>query len=81
MVAAGCATVDPKPDYDRTRTLIEKSTGVAESFSPEEEGLAAERLKAYLSDGLALDEAVSIALLNNRKLQRAFFDIGMARAD
>jgi len=81
MVGVGCATVDPNPDYNRTRTLIEQSTGAAESYSPEEEGLAVDELSAYLSDGLTLDEAVRIALLNNRKLQVAFFDIGMARAD
>ena len=81
LVGAGCATVNPKPDYDRTRTLIEQSTGVAESYSPEEEGLSADELAACMSDGLSLDEAVRIALLNNRKLQAAFFDIGMARAD
>ena len=80
-VGSGCATVNPKPDYDRTRTLIERSTGVAESYSPEEDGLLTEELKAVLSDGLTLDEAMRVALLNNRKLQAAFFDIGMARAD
>lgn len=80
-VSVGCATVNPKPDYDRTRTLIEQSTGVAESYSPDEDELSADELSAYLSDGLTLDEAVRIALLNNRRLQAAFFDIGMARAD
>ncbi len=81
IAGVGCATVDPKLDYSQTQTLIEQSTGVAESYSPEEEGLAADELNACLSDGLTLDEAVRIALLNNRKLQAAFFDIGMARAD
>ncbi len=80
-VGVGCATVDPKPDYKRTRTLIDQSTGVAESYSPERDGLSAEELSAYLSDGLTSDEAVRMALLNNRKLQAAFSDIGMARAD
>ena len=81
MVGIGCATVNPKPDYDRTRNLIQQSTGMTKSYSPEEDGLSAEELSAWLPDGLTLDEAVRIALLNNRKLQAAFFDIGMARAD
>ncbi len=80
-VSVGCASVNPKPDYDRARLLIEQSTGVAGSYSPEEDGLSVEELRAYLSEGLTLDEAVRMALLNNRKLQAAFFDIGMARAD
>jgi cobalt-zinc-cadmium efflux system outer membrane protein len=61
--------------------LVERSTGVDESYSPEEDGLSTEELKAMLSDGLTLDEAMRVALLNNRKLQAAFFDIGMARAE
>ncbi len=81
MVSVGCATVDPTPDYNRTRTLIDQGTGVAEAYSPEQDGLSAEELSAYLSDGLTSDEAVRMALLNNRKLQAAFSDIGMARAD
>ncbi len=81
MVGVGCATVDPKPDYRRTRTLIQQRTGAAESYHPEEDGLTADELSACLSDGLTREEAVRIALLNNRKLQAAFFDIGMARAD
>ena len=79
MVSVGCATVDPKPDYTRTRTLIEQSTGVAESYSPEEDGLTTEELCAYLSDGVTADEAVRIALLNNRQLQTAFFDLQAIR--
>jgi len=81
MVGVGCATVNPKPDYSRTRALIEQSTGAAEVYNPEEDGLTVDELSAWLSDGLTLEEAVRIALLNNRKLQAAFFDIGMARAD
>lgn len=80
-VGGGCATVDPKPDYDRTRALIERSTGVAESYGPKDDRLATEELRAALTDGLTLDEATRVALLNNRKLQAAFFDIGIARAD
>ncbi|MFO0752045.1 MAG: TolC family protein [Thermodesulfovibrionales bacterium] len=34
-----------------------------------------------LSDGLTMDNAVKIALLNNRELQAAFEEIGIARAD
>ncbi len=81
VAGVGCATVDPKLDYGRAQTLIKQSTGVAESFNPEEGGLDPEELGACLADGLTLEEAVRIALLNNRKLQGAFFDIGIARAD
>ncbi len=81
LLTTGCATVDPKPDYNRTRTLIEQSTGVAETYDPEGEGLSADDLNSDLADGLTLEEAVRIALLNNRQLQAAYLDIGIARAD
>ncbi len=81
MLGVGCATVDPKPDHSRTRSLIEQSTGATESYDPVEDGLTAHELSAWRSDGLTLEEAARIALLNNRKLHAAFFDIGMTRAD
>ncbi|MHC4101981.1 MAG: hypothetical protein ACYSW1_13990, partial [Planctomycetota bacterium] len=36
ILAAGCATVDPGPDYDRAGELIERSTGVSEAHNPQE---------------------------------------------
>lgn len=81
LLTTGCATVDPQPDYLRARALIERSTGVAETYDPEGEGLSPDDLIADLADGLTLEEAVRIALLNNRQLHAAYLDIGIARAD
>ncbi|MHC4304155.1 MAG: TolC family protein [Planctomycetota bacterium] len=81
ILAAGCATVDPGPDYDRAGELIERSTGVSEAHNPQEPGPDADELDARLADGMGLQESVEIALLNNRQLQAAFLDIGIARAD
>lgn len=77
----GCATVNPQPDYARSRELIAQSAGVTAVYDPEKEGLSAEDLQSRLADGLTLDEAVQVALLNNRRLQGAFQEIGIARAD
>ena len=77
----GCATVNPQQDYLRARQLIQNSTGFERAYNPEELGLSQDELSATLADGLALDEAVQLALLNNRQLQLAFLDIGIARAD
>ena len=77
----GCATVNPQQDYVRARELIEKSTGFERVYNPEEVGLSEDELNATLADGLALDEAVQLVLLNNRQLQVSFLDIGIARAD
>ena len=64
MVGGGCATVNPNPDYDRARTLIEQSTGVAESYSPEDEGITPEKLGAqFLSEYLWAILALSGAFI------------------
>ncbi|UCF34468.1 MAG: TolC family protein, partial [Phycisphaerales bacterium] len=78
---SGCATVKPQPDYARAQELIKESTGVADAFDPEQDELSTEQIDACLADGLTLDEAVRLALLNNRQLQGAFYDIGISRAD
>jgi len=78
---SGCATVDPGPDYGRTRTLAAKATGVDALYDPTAESEVAETVHALLVDGVTPDEAVQIALLNNRELQALFQEIGMARAD
>jgi len=78
---AGCATVKPQPDYARTHQLIEESTGYPRAYDPEQDELKAEEIEAHLADGLTLQEAVQFALLNNRQLQGAFYDIGIHRAD
>ncbi|MCH8243256.1 MAG: TolC family protein [Planctomycetes bacterium] len=39
------------------------------------------RVDRLLADGLSVEEAVQVCLLNNPKLQASFFRVGMARAD
>ena len=81
LFQTGCATVNPQQDYTRARELIQKSTGFERAYNPEEVGLSEDEMNATLADGLTLEEAVQLALLNNRQLQVAFLDIGIARAD
>ena len=81
MLGSGCATVDPKPDYNRAAQRIAASTGQERIYQPGEEELGRQRVEELLLSGLTTDEAVEIALLNNRTLQAAFMDLGMARAD
>jgi cobalt-zinc-cadmium efflux system outer membrane protein len=75
---AGCARVDPKPDFARARKLIEASTGLPSSAAS---GTAEAEIRSALSAGLSLDEALRLALLNNRQLQSQFMTIGIAKAD
>lgn len=79
---AGCATVNPAPDYERVAQHVEAATGRTEAYRPEDaETLIGARVEALLADGLTLDEAAQICLLNNPGFQAAWMDVGMARAD
>ncbi len=82
-LCAACATVkvDPGESQEDARKLIRDATGQAEVFDAQEEPLSADAIGAVLADGLGLDEALRLALLNNRRLQAGFLGLGVARAD
>lgn len=81
FAAGGCATVNPRPDYERVGRQITEATGQEQVYQPEEDELVQERVAELLGNGLTADEAVNVCLLNNPELQAAFLDVGMARAD
>lgn len=81
FLIAGCAQVRPGSDYDRARQLVQDSTGATDLFNPEGAALSTEDIAAMLADGLSLSEAERIAMLNNRELQSALYDIGIAHAE
>ena len=78
---SGCASVEPGPDFLRVRDLVEESTGFPDTYNPEDPAITREEIVTALADGLYIDEAVRIALLNNRQLQSEFMSIGVAKAD
>ena len=78
---AACASVDPRPDYDDARRQIRESTGRTEVFDPEAPPMSTDEIEAVLADGLTLDEALRLALLNNRRLQAGFARVGVAKAE
>ena len=81
LVLAGCATVDPRPDYQTTIERISKATGHETVYRPGEEELVQEQVASLLNGGLTVGEAVQVCLLNNPILQANFLNIGMSRAD
>jgi len=76
-----CATVDPQPDYRRARESVRAATGLAAVHDPEQPVLSATELAARLADGLGVEEATELALLENRRLHAGFLALGVARAD
>ncbi|MEW6253364.1 MAG: TolC family protein [Planctomycetota bacterium] len=79
---AGCATVDPRADYSRVAGHIAAATGREFAYRPDSDGRKVEeRIEHLLRAGLTADAAAEVALLNNRGIQAALFDVGAARAD
>lgn len=78
---AGCATVDPRPDYEQAQQEIRATTGAGEVHDPDAPVLTRAEIGTMLSDGLGLDEATRLALLNNRRLHAGFLGLGVARAE
>ncbi|MBI5364709.1 MAG: TolC family protein [Planctomycetes bacterium] len=82
-ICAACATieVDPSAEQQEARGLIRDTTGRADVFDPSAAPVAPEEIDAALADGLGLDEALRLALLDSRRLQAGFLGLGVARAD
>ena len=78
---SSCATVDPRPDYERAAAEIRSATGAMEVFDPHAPVLSDEEIRRMLEDGLGLEEATRLALLDNGRLQAGFFALGVARAE
>jgi len=81
LLPLGCAHEDLRPDYEGARTLIAATTGAEEVYDPERGPLGSAEIEAVLAGGLSLDEALRLALLNSRRLQAGFMELGIARAD
>lgn len=75
-----CVSVDPRADHARTQALFQQHTGVAEVDDLSDERRVEAHVHELLEDGLSIDDATGIALLNNKRLQAWFQEVGIARA-
>jgi outer membrane protein TolC len=77
-VLAGCAGFSPDGGLDGVSSLTRERTG----FGVQRETEAGQvQVAQLLATGLTADSAVQIALLNNKRLQVALADLGVAEAD
>ena len=83
LVLTGCASLGADggfgPTAETTRKLIGKD--VAWARSDAERAAGAARVDALLAAPLGVDDAVQVALLNNRGLQADFAELGIADAE
>jgi len=83
LALGGCATVDPEQRFTGVREAVGErlSQTVAWTRDPRTSEAAQGAVRRLLADELGADEAVQIALLNNRRLQAQFESLGIAQAD
>jgi len=81
IALGGCASVDPRADFQRSAEQVRDHTGAEDSFDPDTEAAIEQRVMDLREGGLTVDEAVALALLNNPSFQAIFQDIGVSRAD
>ena len=80
---SGCTTVRLDAGFPEVSALIEERSGVKPYWNngTDLDKDAAAKLASLLEKKLTADDAVQIALLNNRELQGFYADLGVAQAD
>ncbi len=80
---SGCTTVRLDAGFPEVSALIEERSGVKPYWNngTNLDKDAAAKLASLLEKKLTADDAVQIALLNNRELQGFYADLGVAQAD
>jgi len=78
-----CASVQTAQEWEKTKAFAVERTGMEPRWeqTADDAEFIQNEVSKLLSDGLTEDEAVRIALMNNRRLQAFFEEIGMAKAD
>lgn len=82
-LVAGCASVPPGDGFGGVTQVARERLGQQARLvqAGDDERALARLVDARLAAPLQADDAVQIALLNNRALQAAYWDVGIARAD
>ncbi|MFB9242627.1 TolC family protein [Massilia antarctica] len=79
--AAGCASFSPDGGYADVRQLAQQRSGATIPATAPGAASVERQVAALLAKPLSADDAVTIALLNNRGLQAAYAELGIAEAD
>lgn len=83
LLAAGCASISEDRGFDQVSSLAKERLGKDARMlrTDEDERALAGVIEAKLRAPLLADDAVQIALLNNRSLQSTYWEVGIAQAD
>ncbi|MCL4798884.1 MAG: TolC family protein [Burkholderiales bacterium] len=83
LVLAGCATFSEDGGFGEVQGIAQARLGAEARWlrNDADEDAARARVKALLARPLSADDAVQLALLNNRGLQASYAELGVAEAD
>ena len=83
VLVSGCTSVAINAGFDDVRGTVEERSAskIFWNNGTDLDKEAAEKVGSLLKAKLTADDAVQIALLNNRDLQAVYSDLGVAQAD
>jgi cobalt-zinc-cadmium efflux system outer membrane protein len=83
VLLTGCATVNQQAGFADLSAVVTERSGmqVVWNRGSELDAQVANNIHALLAGELTADEAVQVALLNNRDLQATYAALGVAQAD
>lgn len=83
LLLSGCTSIALNAGFDDVKKVFEERSAVKIFWNngTDLDKEATEKLRSLLKDKLTADEAVQIALLNNRDLQALYSELGVAQAD
>lgn len=85
LTLSGCASLSSDGGFDAVEKAVSArlgaSTQVAWQRSPADQPRIEQRVSELLARPLGVDDAVQLALLNNRGLQAAYADLGITEAE
>ncbi|MBX3465466.1 MAG: TolC family protein [Planctomycetes bacterium] len=81
-VALAACTVDPQPEWEEVQQVVAERTSQAVVWEQTQEDAAVidSAVRGLLAGGLGRGESAQLAVLNNRRLQGTFEEVGVAKA-
>lgn len=85
LLGSGCASTKPKKARTEVSELVAERAGIEDGISAEQDEESATQVRARIDELLAepldVDDALVVAILNNRGYQAALENLGIAQAD
>ena len=83
IALSGCATVRLDAGFDDVKASVEERSKaqIIWNNGSDLDRQAEEKVHSLLAENLTADQAVQVALLNNRELQAIYSDLGIAQSD